>query len=229
MPINWANIFQYTPHAVGQPSSTLTPYASNSGASNQPGATYTEPVGEGNPLPGGWSFDIPRELQNIVSPRIQNNVGGNEGSTGTTEMNWNIDYSRLPRQGMTALGRVDQVAPVQGQTNMINPRLVVNDPVYGPITPAWNFREDTTSGAALMGRIVPAVAMSLFSGFMGAGSAGALARGAVSGARIAGGLTGGGTSSVANPDQAAGYRTTQNSPIMQLLRMILTRQGGKHG
>ena len=215
----WKQIFGYTGHATGQPSFTVTPYLGEGGnQANLGDWTYKTPNYDegGHASGGGWNVDIPEQFKGIVSPSLREGVGANEGNVGTTEVNWNIDYEKLPNKGMTQYGRLDSVASAEGQ-QLINPNLVSVDPVYGQITPGWNVKTDTTSFAARLGQIVPAVAMSFLTGFMGPGGASSMiGKGAVGGARSVGGMTGSGVS--------AG--SADNSADLQILRMLMGNRRG---
>ena len=226
----WQDIFGYTGHAIGQPSFTLTPYLGQGGnQSNEVGWNYQTPnLDEGGTARGGgWSYDMPKMFQGIINPVVREGVGANEGNVGTTQAKWNIDYAKLPNKGMTQYGRVDRVANAGGQ-QLYNPKLVTNDKVYGQITPAWNVKTDTTSGAAMMGKIVPAVAMSFLTSFMGGGGgASMLGKGAVGAARFAGGMGGSGAAPAATGARAGTQQSImQNPQLLSLLRMILSGRKG---
>lgn len=75
---------------------------------------------------------------------------------------YQLDYLKLPNQGMTKFGRIDQVYQVNGLDDVLNPNAVVWDDNYGWVTHKANRKP------RLGDKIGPAIASLAMGGLMGA-------------------------------------------------------------
>jgi hypothetical protein len=117
-------------------------------------------------------------------------VGG-EGGSMQHQASANIDWSKMPGQGMTKAGRLDSVTRANDAGSLIDPNKRVWDPNYGWVTPKNNIRDDHNWAEKLAGNgaLMASLAMG---GLMGVGlPAGMLAAGVKAGFGAMPGLTNG--------------------------------------
>lgn len=86
---------------------------------------------------------------------------GGEAATGGGPK-YQLNYEKMPNQGMTKVGRIDQVFKVDTLNDVINPNAVVWDDNYGWVTSKKN-RKPT-----LGDKLGPAIASMAMGGLMGA-------------------------------------------------------------
>lgn len=75
---------------------------------------------------------------------------------------YQLDYTKLPNQGMTKFGRIDQVYQVKNINDVLNPQAVVWDDNYGWVTSRQNRKP------RLGDQIGPGIASLAMGGLMGA-------------------------------------------------------------
>jgi hypothetical protein len=112
---------------------------------DDPSSSFQYTRGSGSSQYNPWSIRKGSFLDNTNTKfgtdfRLEGGpFGAGEGADGKYILNG--DWSKLPK---TKFGTVDQVMPVEKHyyKNLKNPKLVYNDPNYGPVTPMKNWKSN---------------------------------------------------------------------------------------
>lgn len=163
-PNNLSDIFGYIDNQ-GSNSFAITPNQIPGGeqgwGSTGYGLNYSDPQAnngaDGNVAQDPLTFN-PRDAYRGIVNYVPNSPSG-EGSGGG---HFSVDDSKLPN---TPFGSVLGVGPVGPHSTLYNPDLVIDDPNYGRISPASNFKPDqvnTIAQQALM-----SAALAGFGGLLG--------------------------------------------------------------
>ena len=157
---------------------------------------------------------ISDKYKDIVS--LHHQTGGGEDVSESMPTDINIDWSKLPNNGMTKFGRIDRTSAAEDpntpvgkdqQSTLNNRKLAYNDPNFGWITPLSNVKKSTYDK---FNDILPYIIMTAASaGFGSLATVPLLASGAIEAAKYAGGRQGGGSNA---PNVAVGPNAAVSPP-----------------
>lgn len=172
------DIFQY----IDNPGTAFTLNPPTTGGESGMGSSITAPWeqithGAGDNAWTEWVPGVDPRFKDAVS-FIQNGYGMSDPNRLNSDSGggWRsvVDGSKLPK---TPFGDITRAAPVTAHSDLYNPNLVYDDPNYGRITDARNFKPDKLNQT--VGMLLPMLAMagigalpgvsSLGTGIVGAG------------------------------------------------------------